>query len=198
MINSMKKLSSILVVCLFLCQIVFADDIRDFEIEGISIGDSLLSYLSVKEIKTEIQTNKHSYDHLTNDFGEVYLYLDFDEYDRLSFLVKPKDKNYTIYSIAGAISYDNKLKECLAKQKEIEEQFSSTYTNAKKREYSTKFRFDPSGESVSYNIDFTFKTGDFFEVNCTKYKKSFKKKYNWHDSLQVTINRKEVADWFSN
>ena len=28
-----------------------ADDIRDFEIEGMSIGDSLLKYVSVDEIK---------------------------------------------------------------------------------------------------------------------------------------------------
>ena len=194
----MKKFLTIIISGLLWCHIASADDIADFEIEGISIGDSLLSHLSVKEIKTEIQANKPTYAHLTEDFGEVYLYRNFDEYDRLSFLVKPKDKNYTIYSIAGAISYNDKLKECFAKQKEIEEQFSSTFINAKKRKYSVKFRLDPSGESVSHNIDFTFDTGDFFEVNCTKYKKSLKEKHNWEDSLQVTINRKEIMEWFSN
>ena len=34
--------------------------------------------------------------HLTEDCGEVYLYRNFDEYDRLSFLVKPKDKNLVL------------------------------------------------------------------------------------------------------
>ena len=31
-----------------------ADDIRDFEIEGMSIGDSLLDYFSENEIKNSI------------------------------------------------------------------------------------------------------------------------------------------------
>ena len=70
---------------------------------------------------------------MTEDFGAVYLYRDFKEYDRLSFFVKLKDKNYTIYSIAGAISYNDQLKNCFAKQKEIEKQFSSTFVNAKKK-----------------------------------------------------------------
>ncbi len=195
----MKKLSYIILVFyIFNFSKLYSNDIRDFQIEGISIGDSLLNHLSVKEIKAEIKENKSTYDYLTEDFGEVYLYRDFKEYDRLSFFIKPKDMNYTIYSIAGAISFNNKLKQCLAKQKEIEDQFSSIFTNAKKRKYSTKFEFDKSGESVSHNIVFMFDTGDFFEVNCTKYKNSLKEKNNWHDSLQVTINRKEISEWFSN
>ena len=120
----------------FCCYAILADDIQDFEIEGISIGDSLLSYLSEEEIKAEIKANKSTYAYLTEDFGEVYLYRDFKEYDRLSFFVKLKDKNYTIYSIAGAISYNDQLKNCFAKQKEIEKQFSSTFVNAKKKKFS--------------------------------------------------------------
>ncbi len=33
---------------------VFADDISDFQIEGMSIGDSLLDYMTVEEINNEI------------------------------------------------------------------------------------------------------------------------------------------------
>ena len=53
----MKKLSTYLFLILFSFQVPsWADDISDFEIEGISIGDSLLDYFSKKEIKdnTEI------------------------------------------------------------------------------------------------------------------------------------------------
>ena len=194
----MKKILLLIFLTISFVEKLNADDIKNFEIEGISIGDSLLSHLSKDEIKAEIQANKSTYAYLTENFGEVYLYRDFKEYDRLSFFIKPKDENYTIYSIAGAISFDDKLNQCFAKQKEIEDQFSSIFTNAKKRKYSTKFEFDKSGESVSHNITFLLDTGDFFEVNCTKYKKSFKEKNNWHDSLQVTINRKEISEWFSN
>ena len=41
-----------------------ADDIRDFEIEGMSIGDSLLNYINEKEIKKQ--------QNLFSDKGFVY------------------------------------------------------------------------------------------------------------------------------
>tara|TARA_B100000579_G_scaffold12393_1_gene9103 strand:- start:286 stop:834 length:549 start_codon:yes stop_codon:yes gene_type:complete len=175
-----------------------ADDIKEFEIEGISIGDSLLNHLSKEEIITEIEINKPSYNYLNNDFGEVYLFSNFDTYDRLSFFVKPKDKHYTIYSIKGSISYDDKLEQCFAKQKEIEKEFSSMYKNTTKRKYTLKFDWDPTGESVTHNIDFDFDSGHSISVNCTKYKKSLKIENNWSDSLQVVIDTKEVNDWFNN
>ena len=53
MINSkiMKKLLGIVVLGLLWCNISLADDIRDFQIEGISVGDSLLDYFSERKIK---------------------------------------------------------------------------------------------------------------------------------------------------
>ena len=193
----MKKLSTYLFLILFSFSAPsFADDISEYQIEGISIGDSLLDHLSKEEIITEIEINKPTYNYLTEDFGEVYLFGNFDTYDRLSFFVKPKDKHYTIYSIKGSISYDDKLEECFAKQKEIEKEFSSMYKNAKKREITLEFDWDPTGESVSHNIQFFFDSGDYSEINCTKYKKSLKIKNNWEDALQVSISKKEIFDWF--
>ena len=193
----MKKLSTYLFLVLFSFSTPsFADDISEYQIEGISIGDSLLDHLSKEEIITEIEINKSSYNYLTEDFGEVYLFGNFDTYDRLSFFVKPKDKHYTIYSVYGSISYDDKLEQCFAKQKEIEKEFSSMYKNAKKRKMTLEFDWDPTGESVTHNIQFYLDSGDYSEINCTKYKKSLKIENGWKDSLQVIISTKEVFDWF--
>ena len=176
----------------------FTDEISEYQIEGISIGDSLLDHLSKEEIITEIKINKPSYNYLNDDFGEVYLFGNFDTYDRLSFRVKPKDKHYTIYSIKGSISYDDKLEQCFAKQKEINKEFSSIYKNAKKRKYTYKFPWDSTGESVSHNIEFNFDVGHGISVNCTKYKKSLKIENGWQDTLQIIIDTKEIIDWFEN
>ena len=51
----MKKLLILLFSLLFLSSTsVFADDISDFSIEGISIGDSLLDYMTEGEILEKI------------------------------------------------------------------------------------------------------------------------------------------------
>ena len=89
------------------------------------------------------------------------------------------------------------MNKCLAKQKEIEAEFSLIFKNAKKDNYSTEFDWDPTGESVSYNIEIILDTGDGISINCAKYKKSLKIENNWEDSLQVGLIDKEVFDWFS-
>ena len=195
----MKKLSAYLFLVLFSFSAPsFADDISEYQIEGNSIGDSLLDHFSKEEIITEIERTRFAYNYLTDDFGEVYLRGNFDIYDRLSFFVKPKDKHFIIYLIKGSISYDDKLEECFAKQKEIEKEFSSMYKNVKKNKGTLEFDWDPTGESVTHHIEFAFDSGDYIEVNCTKYKKSLKIENNWQDSLQVIIGTKEIADWLSN
>jgi len=195
----MKKLSTYLFLIFFSFSAPsFANDISDFQIEGVSIGDSLLDHLSKEEIIKELEITKSHYNYLTDEFGEVYLEGNFDTYDHLSFKVKPKDKHYIIYSIKGSIAYDDKLEKCFAKQKEIEKEFSSIYKNATKRKVTLEFAWDPTGESVTHNTYFDFDSGDYIRVGCAKYKKSLKIENNWEDSLQVIIGTKEILYWFDN
>ena len=51
----MKKLLGILVLGLFLITPSQADDITDFQIEGMSVGDSLLDYFSEEEIQEKLK-----------------------------------------------------------------------------------------------------------------------------------------------
>ena len=53
-----KRFLIILILIINLPNLSFADDIRDFQIEGMSIGDSLLDYFSEEEIKTNIKKTK--------------------------------------------------------------------------------------------------------------------------------------------
>ena len=55
----MKKFLGILVLILFSLQTPsWADDIRDFQIEGVSVGDSLLDFMT----ENEIEMNKMNYE----------------------------------------------------------------------------------------------------------------------------------------
>ena len=47
----MKRLILILILTLSFQSLTKADDIRDFQIEGMSIGDSALDYFNKKEIR---------------------------------------------------------------------------------------------------------------------------------------------------
>ena len=195
----MKKLSTYLFLILLSFSIPsYGDDIKEFEIEGISIGESLLEYLSKEQIISEIEVNKPTYNYLNEDFGEVYLFETGDKYYALSFMVKPKDKYFNIYSVRGFIDYDNKIEQCFIKKKEIIKEFSLIFNNATQRESTLGFDWDPTGESITYNTYFDFENGDYARVSCSKYKKSLKIENNWADGLSVKIGKKEILEWFDN
>ena len=93
-----------------------ADDIRDFEIEGLSIGDSALDFFKESYLK------KNIWDYPDKKFKRVQNdELPFFEiYDAVDFNFKTGDKSYKIYSLKGVLFYDNKdIKDCYKKMDEI-------------------------------------------------------------------------------
>ena len=114
----MKKLFIIIIVFVSLQSWSSADDIRDFQIEGMSIGDSLLDYFSKKEISKFI-----NYDDLPSDMKfritEIYSgrEINMKQYDGMQLYYKPKDPKYIIYALSGFLDCKNIL--CLMTLKNI-------------------------------------------------------------------------------
>ena len=108
----MKRLLLILILTFSFQSLTKADDIRDFQIEGISIGDSALDYFTEDEITKHIKWHYNN-DKKNNEFVivEFYNYNSAKQYDGIQIAVKPKDKAYKIYIIAGDIQYENKKNE---------------------------------------------------------------------------------------
>ena len=181
---------------------VLSEDITDFQIEGISIGDSLLDYFSEDEIIEEIVRNRYMYEYLTDEFGEVYLHKEFKDYDYLSFIVRSKDKEYKIEQIRGIIPFNNDINECYKKQKEISNQLESSLnlSDYKINEETIYFpkSLDPSGKSFMNAIDFIFKSGAEITIACSKFEKNIKNKHNWDDGLDVVIATYDAVSWFRN
>ena len=97
----MKKLSTYLFLILFsFSASSFADDIRDFQIEGMSIGDSLLDYFTEKEIK-----NGQFHAFKSKKYITTQLLGNFEMYDTVEAAFKNRDKDYKIVSIAGGIYF---------------------------------------------------------------------------------------------
>ncbi len=200
----MKILLTLFVLLFSSC--VIAEDISDFQIEGISIGDSLLDYIAEKEIQKEIEATKYMYDDLEQGrFGEVYKYDGLATYDYISFFVNidlesksiskknDKDNKFIIYSILGTIDFIDDIRGCQKKQNEIVEEFSAILKNVKKIDHSWS---DAEG---SYNkVDFIFPSEDRIQVMCYDYKESITNKYGWDDGLDVVIKTDEVYQWLLN
>ena len=138
----------------------FSEDVEDLEINGVSIGESLLDYLSKEEIVKEIKSNKPTYNYLNNDFGEVYLRLSSDNYDYMSVFVKPNDKNYIIHYVSGTKAYNDKIQQCYQKQKKIVSEFFELFKDTKKQEGGGEYPWDSTGSSYAKYVQLIFKSGN--------------------------------------
>ena len=92
----MNKIILILFVILNFQSWTFADDIRDFEIEGMSIGDSLLDYFS-KKIDQEQFFEAEQGDN--KEVARFYIREKKGNYDWITISYKTSDKRYTIIEL---------------------------------------------------------------------------------------------------
>ena len=203
----MKKLL-ILLFSFFLLSTtsVFADDISDFEIEGMSIGDSLLDYMTEDVILEEIERtkNRHIYMDEPYKYSSVYLYKEFPIYDYLTFYVKNNAVNqyvtnsnekYTILSIRGFLPYIEDFDSCIAKRDELTEILSTMFKNATKEERLSSHPLDPSGNSITDAIGLFLDSGDRVEIVCSNWEETFRIKNRYSEGLSVVLKAKEITEW---
>ena len=164
----MKKLYVYLFLVFFALQTPSSsDDIRDFQIEGMSIGDSALDFFSEEKI------NDNEWDYYKNKkFTPVQMdKIDFFEtYDAVDFDYKTNDENYIIYSISGVISFKNKnISKCFEKMDEIDNEVSASLKNFKRSDKKTwDHPSDPTGESKYTDIYYESNTG-IITITCYEY-----------------------------
>ena len=90
----MKKLLTLLFSIFLLSSYsVFADDISDFSIEGISIGDSLLDYMTEEEIFEEIELNKDGYSYLNEPYKYIEIIIKLQKCHQIHLFVKREKAN---------------------------------------------------------------------------------------------------------
>ena len=148
-----------------------ADDISDFEIEGMSVGDSLLNFANEKMIKSSISTRQYPNDKYT--LYEADKYIQTKNYDYISATTLKNDKDYIVTSISGKINY-NDLEKCLKLKSEIQNDIEGiiTYDDKEEVEYPIEnndgtvhgvqyyLKPHPSNEAIVINCyDFTEESG---------------------------------------
>ena len=192
----MRKLSTYLFLVLFAFQTLsWADDIRDFQIEGMSIGDSLLDYFSEKEIiKAKMGTHFKS-----QKYKKIILekLKKLELYDTLTLWVKDKDKTYKIYSVEGYVYFKKDMQNCYKKQKEVIAELNDFFKELGVKDdglHSRKHSGDKSGKSTITDSIFRFPKGDQIQISCM----DFSKKTGWDDTMSIAIDTKEYADFLSN
>ena len=170
-----------------------ADDIKDFEIEGMAIGKSLLDFFNEKKIKD----NNANYQY-HNDKFYVSIFYDekfYETYESIEIHLRKDDNKYKIYAVDGLIFYED-INECYPKQFEIAQQLDGMFENTKMIDSGIrKLSGDKTGKSKLKTFYWEFNSGDYIAVECYDWSDEIFKKNSWYDNLRISIISKELNSW---
>ena len=165
----MKIFISVLVLIFSFQSWTNADDIRDFEIEGMSISDSLLDHININDINSNLSDSKiyegTNYQRVCFDnYGNVY--------DRIC-VTFSKDTKKTIQSLQGQLRYKSLNYElCKKKMNTIENELSDLFKNLKKENWGLlelTILKETMPESTYHPITFDFMDQSRAQLACYNY-----------------------------
>ena len=189
----MKNL--LLILLLSISQITSADELSDFEVLGMSIGDNLLDFITEDEILDEIDKRKtlNRYSHLKepNKFLEITVpKQENDLYDGAEVFIKntiPRDN--TIHGIRGYRYYIEDFDACIKKRNQIAEILTDFFPDAKTGSLITEDKNKITDNFSIGNLE------RIIDVNCIDLEETYRLKNNFREGLEFVIRNKEFSDW---
>ena len=170
-----------------------ADDIRDFQIEGISIGDSALEFFDKKEIE---ERKKIGFVYTDKTFFSATFYNKdfFEKYNNVQLHIKANDSKYIIYSVAGKINYEDNYNECVNEMEKILPELKVLFSEAR--------FFDDGTEIWTNNKGYKVKTKSYFlqlsdGANIALECYDQPKEMNIIDHLSIAIDSKEFVEFLT-
>ena len=174
---------------------VFAEELSDFEVLGMSIEDNLLDFMPEVDIFYEIDKRKtlNRYSHLKepNKFLEITVpKQENDLYDGAVVFIKntiPRDN--TIYGIRGYRYYIKDFDACIKKRNQIAEILTNFFPDAKTGSLITEDKNKITDNFSIGNLE------RIIDVNCIDLEETYRLKNNFSEGLEFIIRNKEFSDW---
>ena len=186
----MRVFLSVLVLILSLQSFTKADDISDFEIEGISVGDSLLDHYSINEINEALKNPSY---YKNKIFVEIFVNYKGSEFDYLQVALQTNDKTFIIEKIMLVKDFTDKIQECKKfKEKLINDSSDFTKDSNRIDNEDIVSKVDPTGNSLRSISTFFYSTGGFFNFICTDYGQEMFERHGWFDNFSVSVGSKKI------
>ena len=183
----MKIILSVLILIFGLQSWSKANDISDFEIEGMSIGDSVLDYFTKKEINNK---EKLFFPNSKKYYRIAFELQNSSSYEFIAFYILNNDKNFIIHALEG-MKYIN-YSTCKIKQKDIANDLRNVFFDFEEDSYEGIHDLD--NESLYYSVDFNFKNGSVSRIICTDYAKKSEDN-EFYDNLAVYLFGSKFNEW---
>ena len=171
--------------------------VKDFKVEGISVGDSLLTYFSEEHI-LEFQRKVDIKGNPINIEDNIYIDSSFDNfqfetYQSLQAYYKVNDKDYTILTIGGAIFYGEDKQKCMNKLFEVRDILKEQYKTPKITENLNQVPYESDmGDTLYNDISFIFENNEMIMISCNDFDNEL---LNVQDYFDLQIYSAEITKY---
>ena len=174
--------------------------VKDFKVEGIAVGDSLLKYFSKEDIlslqrKEDIMGNPIDLTfrkYIDSDFRNYQ----FETYEGLQIFYEIDDDDFIIHGIGGAIWYDFDNKKCNDKYFEVKNILSEQFTTPRIEEVvDEKDIREGMGDTKTNSTTLYFENGSSIQIQCIDLDNEL---LEVADYFQVSIFSDEINNYWDN
>jgi len=201
----MKKIFFIIISILIFQNLSLADDIKNFQIEGMKLGDSALDYFSENQLE-DYEQGWHNYNY--NEYSTSYM-PGKGIYNWFLVSYKNDDNNFIIEGLVGGLEKSNyDIKECNNKMDvtalNISKLFKNTFQEKKKSYELTQDAMQTypfTGKSVVTSLSFNFIDGAKIILACYEMKKEARENESFlktvlkqNDSFRIDVRSSAFAN----
>lgn len=176
---------------------LFAEKLSDYEIENISIGDSLLEYFSLEIIKDNLSFDY--YTHKKNPLKFIVFGISKNEsfikhFDRIEVTFKSDDSAFIVHSLNAGFFIDDR-NQCLNIMMEYLQDLKKKFPSLEKSEIRTlNHSADATGESEVTEVEFYFNDGRL-DLECYDWSDRITKAKGFYDNFQVSAQSDEFITY---
>ena len=183
-VNFMKKISLYILPVLIWCHIGLADDIKNFEIEGMRVGESALNYFT----KEEIENGKQPQQYPGSDryiISNIFEHKNFEKFIQIQINYLKDDAEYRMGGILGSSPYDD-IKLCLKDKDVMENKMDKFFDNPVKQTAIQNKNYDQTGNSKTYITQYSLKNG-LVLITCDDWSTKMTNEENLRDIISVNL-----------
>ena len=187
----MKKILFLIILSLIFSIPSSADDIREFQIENMRIGDSALAYFS----EAQLEDNEQGWHNYSYKEYSTALVPGKGIYDWFLISYRNDDDNFKIEALVGGLEKTNSSsKECNNKLDSVALSISESFKNTKQDKKKYELTADDSrtypftGKSTVTSISYNFTDKGKIVLSCYNMDKEANKNSNF---IMSTLNQKD-------
>ena len=170
-----------------------ADDIKDFEMEGFSVGDSLLDHYNKDEISNALQMKYPKSD----KYIKYQFTISNSEYDNISFHLKKNDPRFKIYEISGGTFFNKNFTKCKKYKEKVINDIKSITQNLTEDSYRYYYENVEDGKSYADVVEFKYPNGDLIRMWCVNWSEQVEKNLNYGDNFSISLTPLKHMNWIN-